>query len=58
MALMPGAVGVSTDVCVPISQLADCVEETQLDIEQGGLISAIIGHVEMGISLSADVHAR
>ena len=48
MALMPGAVGVSTDVCVPISQLADCVEQTRLDIEQTGLTSTIIGHVGDG----------
>ena len=48
MAMMPGAVGQSTDVCVPISQLADCVEETRLDIEQTGLISTIIGHVGDG----------
>ena len=48
MSLMPGAVGVSTDVCVPISQLADCVEETRLDIEETGLTSTIIGHVGDG----------
>ena len=48
MAMMPGAVGQSTDVCVPISRLAECVEETRLDIEQTGLISTIIGHVGDG----------
>ena len=48
MAMMPGAVGQSTDVCVPISMLAECVEETRLDIEQTGLISTIIGHVGDG----------
>ena len=48
MSLMPGAVGVSTDVCVPISQLADCVEETRLDLEENGLMSTIIGHVGDG----------
>ena len=48
MAMMPGAVGQSTDVCVPISRLAECVEETRLDIEQSGLISTIIGHVGDG----------
>ena len=48
MALMPGAVGQSTDVCVPISRLAECVEETRLDIEQTGLTSTIIGHVGDG----------
>ena len=48
MALIPGAVGVSTDVCVPISQLADCVEETRVDLEENGLISTLIGHVGDG----------
>ena len=48
MALIPGAVGVSTDVCVPISQLADCVEETRIDLEENGLISTLIGHVGDG----------
>jgi len=48
MSLMPGAVGVSTDVCVPISQLAECVEETRLDLEETGLMSTIIGHVGDG----------
>ena len=31
--LRPGAKGVSTDICVPISRLADCVVETQEDAE-------------------------
>lgn len=48
MAMMPGAVGQSTDVCVPISRLAECVEETRLDIEETGLVSTIIGHVGDG----------
>jgi len=48
MAMMPGAVGQSTDVCVPISRLAECVEETRLDIEETGLTSTIIGHVGDG----------
>lgn len=48
MALLPGAVGVPTDVCVPISQLADCVEQTRLDLEENGLMSTIVGHVGDG----------
>tara|TARA_B100001057_G_scaffold332960_1_gene333468 strand:+ start:442 stop:1863 length:1422 start_codon:yes stop_codon:yes gene_type:complete len=48
MSLIPGAVGVSTDVCVPISQLADCVEETRIDLEENGLTSTLIGHVGDG----------
>jgi D-lactate dehydrogenase (cytochrome) len=48
MALRPGAKGVSTDVCVPISRLAECVEETKRDIEASGLIAPIVGHVGDG----------
>ena len=48
LAYSPGAVGVSTDVCVPISRLAECVEETYRDIEESGIISPIVGHVGDG----------
>jgi D-lactate dehydrogenase (cytochrome) len=48
MALRPGAKGVSTDVCVPISRLADCVEETMADLAETGLIGTIVGHVGDG----------
>jgi D-lactate dehydrogenase (cytochrome) len=48
LAYSPGAVGVSTDVCVPISRLAECVEETYRDIEENGIISPIVGHVGDG----------
>jgi D-lactate dehydrogenase (cytochrome) len=48
MALRPGAKGVSTDVCVPISRLAECVEETKRDIEASGLLAPIVGHVGDG----------
>ncbi len=47
-ALRPGARAFATDVCVPISRLADCVEETQRDIAQCGLIAPIVGHVGDG----------
>ncbi|MBN9439992.1 FAD-linked oxidase C-terminal domain-containing protein [Bosea sp. (in: a-proteobacteria)] len=46
--LLPGAESVATDVCVPISRLADCVEETKRDIEALGLIAPIVGHVGDG----------
>ena len=48
IALRPGAKGVSTDVCVPISRLAECVEETQRDLAETGLIGTIVGHVGDG----------
>jgi D-lactate dehydrogenase (cytochrome) len=48
VALRPGARGISTDVCVPISRLAECIDETKADIEASGLISPIVGHVGDG----------
>ncbi|KQK29740.1 lactate dehydrogenase [Bosea thiooxidans] len=47
-ALRPGFDSVATDVCVPISRLAECVEETKRDIEETGLIAPIAGHVGDG----------
>ena len=46
--LRPGAEGLSTDVCVPISRLADCVAETQADIRSLGLVTTIVGHAGDG----------
>ena len=48
LAILPGGVSMSTDVCVPISRLAECVEETRHDIEKTGLIAPIVGHVGDG----------
>ena len=47
-ALRPGARPFATDTCVPISRLAECVEETLADIEASGLIAPIVGHVGDG----------
>ena len=46
--LRPGSKSLATDVCVPISRLADCVEETQKDIAEAGLTAPIVGHVGDG----------
>ena len=48
IALRPGAKGFSTDVCVPISRLAECVVETRRDIDELGLIAPIVGHAGDG----------
>ncbi len=48
MTLRPGAKGISTDVCVPISRLADCIAETEADIAEMGLIAPIVGHAGDG----------
>ena len=47
-ALRPGAVGIVTDVCVPMSQLADAVERAASEIEAAGMIGPIVGHVGDG----------
>ena len=46
--LRPGAQAIATDVCVPISRLADCVTQTQRDIAANGLLAPILGHVGDG----------
>lgn len=46
--LRPGAKALSTDVCVPISRLAECIAETEADIAAMGLIAPIVGHVGDG----------
>jgi D-lactate dehydrogenase (cytochrome) len=43
-----GAQVVVTDVCVPISRLAECVTATQEDIDRSGLIAPIVGHLGDG----------
>lgn len=47
-ATWPGRQTLATDVCVPISRLADCIAETEADIKRLGLISPIVGHVGDG----------
>ncbi len=48
LATWPGRSAVVTDVCVPISKLAECIEETRRDIEASKLISPLVGHVGDG----------
>jgi D-lactate dehydrogenase (cytochrome) len=48
LALRPGCRGYATDVCVPISRLAECVLETRKDIDREGLLAPIIGHAGDG----------
>jgi D-lactate dehydrogenase (cytochrome) len=47
-ALRPGVQAFPTDVCVPISRLAECVTETQRDLAQSRLLAPILGHVGDG----------
>jgi D-lactate dehydrogenase (cytochrome) len=48
LALRPGAKAIASDVCVPISRLAECVIATQADIAASRLVAPIVGHVGDG----------
>jgi D-lactate dehydrogenase (cytochrome) len=46
--LRPGTQALSSDVCVPISRLAECVTATQRDAAESRFIAPIVGHVGDG----------
>jgi D-lactate dehydrogenase (cytochrome) len=46
--LRPGAIGWATDVCVPISRLAECIGETKADLGRSSVPATILGHVGDG----------
>jgi D-lactate dehydrogenase (cytochrome) len=48
LALRPGAKIWSTDACVPISRLADCILETKADLAHVSFPFTIVGHVGDG----------
>lgn len=48
LALRPGARGWTTDVCVPISRLADCIRETKADLAASSLVGPLVGHAGDG----------
>src|SRR5262249_46398381 len=48
LALRPGASGWTTDVCVPISRLAECIHETKADLVGSRLVGPLVGHVGDG----------
>ncbi len=57
--LRPGAEAVASDVCVPISRLAECVRETQADVAESRLVAPIVGHVGDGnfhLSMMVDLN--
>jgi D-lactate dehydrogenase (cytochrome) len=59
--LRPGAQAIATDVCVPISRLADCLVATQADIAASRLLAPILGHVGDGnfhLTLLVDLDDR
>ena len=56
--LRPGAQAFATDVCVPISRLAECVDASQKAIAELDLVAPILGHVGDGnfhLSLLVDM---
>jgi len=48
LALRPGCKGWATDVCVPISRLAECIAETKQDLAGATVKAALVGHVGDG----------
>ena len=48
VAMKPGKSGISSDVCVPISRLAESILEARADIDESGLCAPIVGHVGDG----------
>lgn len=48
VAMKPGCRPLSTDVCVPISRLAEAITETMRDVEDYRLLGPIVGHVGDG----------
>jgi D-lactate dehydrogenase (cytochrome) len=61
--IRPNARVLSTDVCVPISRLADCIDATEVDVRASGLPVILLGHVgdgnfHLGINLDPVSHAE
>jgi D-lactate dehydrogenase (cytochrome) len=59
--MMPGKKGMATDACVPISRLAECIDETEKELAESPLFFAIVGHVGDGnfhVSLMLDPENR
>ncbi len=48
LALRPGARVLSTDVCVPISRLAECIRVTQEETDRASFPVPLVGHVGDG----------
>jgi len=48
LALRPGSKAWVTDVCVPISKLAECILDTRRDLQASTLVAPLVGHVGDG----------
>ncbi len=47
-ALRPGSQVLTTDVCVPISRLAECIVATRVDLDAASFPAVMVGHVGDG----------
>jgi D-lactate dehydrogenase (cytochrome) len=48
LAIRPGAQLFTTDICVPISRLADCIVESKKDVASAPFPTTVVGHVGDG----------
>jgi D-lactate dehydrogenase (cytochrome) len=48
LALRPGARGISTDVSVPISALAECIQQTKEDLASASVLAPLVAHAGDG----------
>jgi D-lactate dehydrogenase (cytochrome) len=48
IATRPGAKPWTSDVCVPISRLSDCILETQADLRAAHIVAPLVGHAGDG----------
>jgi D-lactate dehydrogenase (cytochrome) len=48
VASRPGARAWTTDICVPISHLAECILETQADLKEADVVAPLVGHAGDG----------
>ena len=48
VASRPGARAWTTDICVPISHLAECILETQEDLKDANVVAPLVGHAGDG----------
>jgi D-lactate dehydrogenase (cytochrome) len=48
LALRPGGKALTTDVCVPISNLAECILAAKQELEDSSLVYTVVGHVGDG----------
>jgi D-lactate dehydrogenase (cytochrome) len=48
VASRPGARAWTTDICVPISHLAECIVETQADLKDASIVAPLVGHAGDG----------